>query len=128
MERVGNINLFGENYKIIKDLRDTGKLKKLMNAGLISWKIMLYFDITTHYDILMKMGYGKMDAMVICSEKFGDGNNSLGDNTIYRALISMQYDYRSINPHERKGKRFLCRERTSNDIRTISTAAVNRNC
>lgn len=96
-------NKFGKTYQIVSEMRESGDLKILIDAGLVSWKILFFHDIVTHYDILLRQGYGKMDAMAICEEKFG-GKGALCDNTIYGALKSMEYDYRSFNTNKRGRK------------------------
>lgn len=82
--------------KLLQKLRDDGSLKLLLTQGVIAYIPMLYIDIVEQYDILLKKGESKMDALVLIGDKF-----QVNQRVVYRALNCLKYEYRSFTPDER---------------------------
>lgn len=79
-------------YQILMRLKDSGELHLLMREGLISYKSAFYLDVTQHFDILLKKGYKRRDAVYECAYKFGRNKDKpLANSTVYRAINAMGY-------------------------------------
>ena len=89
----------------LKKLKTDGTLIELYRAGLISWRVLWYLDMVQHYDICIKRGLTKGEALEECACKFGDGKEPLARTTVYKALKTLGYDYRSINTYKRRQRK-----------------------
>lgn len=80
--------------KVIQ-LRENGDLKFLLDIGFLSWKVYFYIDVYQTYDILIKTGATKMEAVHETALKF-----NVDITTIYRVLKKLSYEDSNSNPND----------------------------
>lgn len=80
--------------QLVERLRKDGTLKKLIGAGLLSYKVYQYYEIVVYYDALRKQGETPMGRIHKCEDRF-----KCGENTVYRALAAFKYENSSGNAY-----------------------------
>lgn len=96
----------------LTELKDSGVLKLLHAKGFISWKIFLYLDVCTEYDLQIKCGASKMDSVYDTAIKF-----NLDIATVYRILNKLEYEYRHFDSNDKRKRGF---SQSSDDV-TVGT-------
>ena len=86
-------------FEYLSGLRDDGTLKNLIDIGVLSWKVFFFLDVYSEYDILIKKGFTKMDAVHKTAIKF-----NVDITTIYRALKRLDYENCSADPNDTRKK------------------------
>lgn len=76
------------------ELRECGNLKFLHDKGFLGWKIFLYLDVCDEYDLSIKCGDSKMDAVYKTALRF-----NIDIATVYRILNKLEYESRSSDPN-----------------------------
>jgi len=72
-------------FKLIRKLENSGDLKKLTDAGLISTKLYMYRDVYMEYDKNIRLGMTKMQALHVTSIEM-----KISDAMVYRAKNLME--------------------------------------
>lgn len=74
-------------HQLIRRLQDDGTLTRLFKAGVVSWTVLLYYDIYLSVDLEIKTRSKRGELQVIREEiadKFG-----VSSRTVQRAILEM---------------------------------------
>ncbi len=74
---------------IVNDLRKEDKLNVMYTSGLIPAKTLIYNDYANQYDIELRQGHKKAEAIKNVSAKF-----KVSERTVYRAVQLMYTDFK----------------------------------
>ena len=69
----------------VRKLTETGELNWLFSNGMVSGKVLMYRDMFFDYDIQIRQGAKKMNALQTTADRY-----SVSVQTIYRAIKWMQ--------------------------------------
>jgi len=81
--------------EIISDLEKKGILKKLIQAGFISTKLLLYYEVYLDFDAYKKTGKGNTEIIILICDKF-----NISEQTVYRILRLFSDENRCIDSNK----------------------------
>jgi hypothetical protein len=71
----------------IRKLTETGELTQMYSNGIIGYKVLMYRDIYFQYDIELRLGVSRMQAIQNTADIF-----KISNRTIYRAINFFEDD------------------------------------
>jgi len=74
-------------FQILLDLKNDGKLRELINAGLISFKVWESMEVALNYDVNRRVGLKRVSAKRKTAEQF-----DLDVGTVYRTIKRVHYE------------------------------------
>jgi hypothetical protein len=73
-------------YNLITDLKKNGALTELLNAGLMSPKVLLYYDLYSKFKFYVERNYKTTEAVRQTAL-----TTNVCERTIYKAISVMRY-------------------------------------